>query len=76
MLRFADFYANRRQMTDKPIALPPAAHARTRDNNKARHNKIQIATVQGRRQGGFEGVRSNPPFDSLLSIHINSYHLL
>ena len=33
MLRFADFYADRRQTTDKPIALPPAAHARTRGNN-------------------------------------------
>ena len=40
MLRFADFYADRRQTTDdrqqttdKPIALPPAAHARTRGND-------------------------------------------
>ena len=35
MLRFADFYADRRQTTDKPIALPPAAHARTRGINVA-----------------------------------------
>ena len=34
MLRFADFYADRQQTTDdKPIALPLAAHARTRGNN-------------------------------------------
>ena len=39
MLRFADFCADRQQMTDnrqqttdKPTALPPAAHARTRGN--------------------------------------------
>ena len=29
MLRFVNFYADRRQTTDKPIALPLAAHART-----------------------------------------------
>ena len=32
MLRFADFYADRQQTTDKPIALPLAAHAHTRGN--------------------------------------------
>ena len=32
MLRFADFYADRRQTTDKPIALPPATRARTQGN--------------------------------------------
>ena len=33
MLRFADFYADRQQMTDKPIALPLAVHVCTRGNN-------------------------------------------
>ena len=32
MLRFANFYADRRQTTDKQIALPLATHARTRGN--------------------------------------------
>ena len=46
MLRFVDFYAdrrqtdNRQQTTDKPIALPPAAHARTRGNNQIKWNEI------------------------------------
>ena len=36
-------------------------------------NDSQVAMFQGRRQGGFEGVRSNPPFDGLLFLIVITY---
>ena len=46
MLRFAYFYADRQQTTDdrqyKPIALPLAAHARTRGDNLYFNTWMQI----------------------------------
>ena len=50
MLRFADFYADRQQTTengqqttDKPIALPLAAHARTRGKYYIGHLFVQMS---------------------------------
>ena len=37
---------NRQQTTDKPIALPPAAHARTRGNNTADFSSVRISVFR------------------------------
>ena len=42
MLRFADFYADRQQTTDKPIALPLAVYARTQGNNCSKYYTSDI----------------------------------
>ena len=64
MLRFADFYADRRQTTDKPIALPLAVHARTRGEYEVSILELAAPRLSFDRMSSFHTLLSMHQWDS------------